>query len=90
MFDKPIFNVSSRQGINLNQKLLGFDRYGFDCSKNLTIAWKDWKLLGNGTVTNCNLNDGNEISGLTLLSLFYRDVGFNGRQWIPKDLLSST
>ena len=85
IFDKPIFNVTSRQGINLNQKLLHFDKSGFNCSKILTMSWKNIKQLWSASVKYCTLKDDMEIDVDWLARLFYLDIGFNARHWIPRD-----
>ena len=84
IFTKSLY---SEEPLKLNKDFT-FNSSGIPCKDGNLIPWTEEGLddLRYNTPS-CHSKDGRKFSGITLLTLILRDIGFRGRKHIPEDYL---
>ena len=85
-----LFNQSlyKEEPLNLNKLQFNFTKTHLQCQENHWIPWTGYGLNELYTTTTlCYSNSGKRVSGFVLWKLLIRDMGFNGRNFIPDDYL---
>ena len=84
-----LFNQSlyKEEPLNLNQLNLTYNDTHLQCQENHWIPWAGFGLDELELTKSCHSNNGRKVGGQVLWELLIRDMGFEGRKFIPDGYL---